>query len=115
MTKNTTGMNFGHQKFNLKITAMKLYNSLLDEFKRQKIGYVSIAIIGQGIIPSIATMLILMSDASKGIILLQLFFVIILCTSFNGAVIVQQKSKVIFNLLLLSVAFSIFIITINSI
>jgi len=113
MTKNTTGMNFGHQKINLKITVMKLYNSLLDEFKKQKMGYASIAIIGQSCIGSVAAMLILMSDASKGMLLIQLFFVTILCMGFNGAVIAQQKTNIIFNLLLISVAFSIFIITIN--
>ena len=92
---------------------MKLYHTLLTEFKDKQMAYAPIAILGQSCTGSIAAMLILMSDVSKGMLLTQLFLVTILCMLFNGSVLAQQKSKDIFNLLLASVAFSIFIITIH--
>ena len=91
---------------------MKLYNDLLEEFKKGQMGYAAIAIIGQSCIGSVAAMMILMSDLSKVPLLVLLFFVTILCMAFNGAILAQLKPKTTFNLLVLSVLFSCIVISI---
>lgn len=88
----------------------KFYNTLLAEFKRAQTGYATIAIIGQSCIGSVAAMLLLMSEMQTSVMLTLLFFVTILCMAYNGAVLAQLKSKAVFNLLLLSVSFSILVI-----
>ena len=94
---------------------MKIYANLLTEFKKNQIGYSAIAIIGQSCLGSVAAMLILKSEAQKVIVLLELFLVIIVCMFFNGAVLAQLKPKITFNLLLLSVVFSILVIAAHTI
>ncbi|WP_047414457.1 hypothetical protein [Cellulophaga sp. Hel_I_12] len=89
---------------------MNLYHHLFTEFKGKQLGYSAIAIIGQSCLGSIAAMLILKSAAPKVALLLELFLVTMVCMSFNAAVLAQLKPKITFNLLLLSVAFSIAII-----
>jgi len=92
---------------------MKLYINLLEEFKNKQMVYATFGILGSSCIGSVAAMLILMSDAPKGLLLTQLFFVTILCMGFNGAVLAQLKSKIVFNMLLTSLAFSVLIIILN--
>tara|TARA_R110002050_G_scaffold67407_2_gene145897 strand:+ start:26233 stop:26517 length:285 start_codon:yes stop_codon:yes gene_type:complete len=94
---------------------MKIYANLLTEFKKNQLGYSAIAIIGQSCLGSVAAMLILKSEAQKVIVLLELFLVIIVCMFFNGAVLAQLKPKITFNLLLLSVLFSILVIAAHTI
>tara|TARA_R110000868_G_scaffold60556_2_gene184806 strand:+ start:14017 stop:14301 length:285 start_codon:yes stop_codon:yes gene_type:complete len=94
---------------------MKIYANLLTEFKKNQLGYSAIAIIGQSCLGSVAAMLILKSEAQKVIVLLELFLVIIVCMFFNGAVLAQLKPKITFNLLLLSVVFSILVIAAHTI
>ncbi|WP_245731282.1 hypothetical protein [Kriegella aquimaris] len=91
----------------------KIYNQVLVEFKRAQTGYATIAIIGQSCIGSVAAMTLLMSDIQTPIMLILLFLVTILCMAFNGAVLAQLKSKAVFNLLILSVSFSILVIIAN--
>jgi len=86
---------------------MKLYDQLLNEFKREQTGYSTIAIIGQSCIGSIAAMLILMNNIPTAIKLTLLFMVTILCMAYNGAVLARLSAKTTFNLLVLSVLFSI--------
>ena len=86
---------------------MRLYNQLLNEFKREQTGYSTIAIIGQSCIGSIAAMLVLMNHMPTAIKLTLLFLVTILCMAYNGAVLARLTAKTTFNLLVLSVLFSI--------
>jgi len=86
---------------------MKLYNQLLNEFKRAQTGYSTIAIIGQSCIGSVAAMVLLMNHMPPAIKLTLLFLVTILCMAYNGAVLAQLSTKTTFNLLVLSVFFSI--------
>ena len=91
----------------------KVYNNLLGEFTRQQTGYSTIAIIAQSCIGSAAAMVLLMSnlhDLSKMVLL---FFVTILCMGYNAAVLAQLKSKITFNMLLVSLLFSCSIIIAN--
>ncbi|RDK89179.1 hypothetical protein [Marinirhabdus gelatinilytica] len=92
----------------------KMYKSLLTEYISGLYGYATIAIIGQSCIGSIAAMLILMNnDLSRNFQIIELFLVVILCMGFNGAVLAQQKGKIQFNILILSVLTSIIFIIIN--
>jgi hypothetical protein len=86
---------------------MKLYNQLFNEFKREQTGYSTIAIIGQSCIGSVAAMVILMNHMSPAIQLPLLFLVTILCMAYNGAVLARLSAKTTFNLLVISVLFSI--------
>ena len=92
---------------------LKWYNGLLTEFKKQQTGYAAIAIIGQSCLGSAAVMLLLMHDMSMAIKMTFVFFITILCMGFNAAVLAQLKSKTTFNLLILSVLFSISVIIAN--
>lgn len=92
---------------------LKEYNKLLAEFKREQTGYSAIAIIVQSCIGSVAAMLLLMGDLQVFPKLSLLFLVIMLCMSYNASVLAQLRSKTTFNLLILSLLFSISIITWN--
>ncbi|APQ17779.1 hypothetical protein [Maribacter hydrothermalis] len=85
---------------------LRVYQSLLAEFKREQTGYASIAIIGQSCLGSAAAMVLLMSGVDQVMNLILLFLVTILCMAFNGAVLAQLSSKITFNLLILTVLFS---------
>tara|TARA_R110002126_G_scaffold21419_4_gene77411 strand:- start:721 stop:1056 length:336 start_codon:yes stop_codon:yes gene_type:complete len=89
---------------------LNLYRSLLAEFKKEQTGYATIAIIGQSCLGSVAAMLLLMSGVQQVTNLVLLFFVTILCMAYNGAVLAQLKVKHTFNILLLSVIFSLVIV-----
>jgi hypothetical protein len=89
---------------------LRVYQSLLSEFKREQTGYASIAIIGQSCLGSAAAMVLLMSGVDQVMNLILLFLVTILCMAFNGAVLAQLSSKITFNLLILTVLFSSIVI-----
>lgn len=89
---------------------VKLYHSLLEEYKKGQSGYATIGIIGQSCIGSAAVMLLLMSDMATFLKMSLLFLVTILCMAFNGAVLAQLRPKFAFNILIISVLFSCSII-----
>ncbi len=97
----------------IKMKPLKLYNHLLAEFKRGETGYATIAIIGQSCIGSVAAMMLLMNHMHPLTKMTMLFLVTILCMAYNGAVLARLKSKVTFNILILSVLLSIIIIIAN--
>ncbi|MFD0799386.1 hypothetical protein ACFQZJ_18080 [Maribacter chungangensis] len=92
---------------------MNLYKSLLEEFKKEQTGYSAIAIIGQSCLGSAAVMLLLMDEMSMAIKMSLVFFVTIFCMAYNAAVLAQLKSKMTFNLLVLSILFSTVVIIVN--
>ncbi|SHJ42150.1 hypothetical protein [Aquimarina spongiae] len=91
---------------------MKIYQSYLEEYEKGIIGYSPIAIIGQSCLGSVAAMFILMNGNSVTQ-MIQLFVVTILCMFYNGAILSQQKPKVSFNLLILSVISSAVFVVFN--
>ncbi len=95
------------------IGLLKIYDSLLAEFKREQTGYASIAIIPQSCIGSAAVMMLLMNDMPTITKMLLLFLVTIFCMAYNGAVLAQLKTKTTFNLLILSIVFSCAVIIAN--
>lgn len=91
---------------------MKFYNDYLNEYKRGLTGYSTIAIIGQSCLASIAVMLILMQGAEVSQVV-QLSLITIVCMAYNAAILSQQKAKISFNILIMSVVLSIILIAIN--
>ncbi|HZJ20988.1 MAG TPA: hypothetical protein VFD35_11635 [Pricia sp.] len=88
---------------------MKVYDNLLTEFKREQTGYASIAIIPQSCSGAVAAMMLLLSGLTFTNLIL-LFVVTMFCMAYNGAVLAHVKSKIMFNLLILSVVFSCLVI-----
>jgi esterase/lipase len=92
---------------------LKWYYDLLAEFKRLQTGYSAIAIIGQSCLGSVAVMLLLMHTMPIAVKMTFVFLVTIFCMMFNAAVLANLKTKLTFNLLWLSVLFSITVIISN--
>jgi len=91
----------------------KIYNRAFTEFKKNQLGYSTIAIIGQSCIGSAAAMVLLMGTMGTALKMILLFFVIIFCMAFNGAVLAQLKPLITFNLLILSIVFSTLVIILH--
>lgn len=91
----------------------KIYDRTFTEFKKNQLGYSTIAIIGQSCIGSAAAMVLLMGSMDMVLKMILLFLVIICCMAFNGAVLAQLKPLTTFNLLVLSIVFNTLIITLH--
>ena len=91
---------------------MSYYQKYLDGYTRGFVGFNTLGILFQSCWGSVAAMTVLQNGNSPRQ-MVQLFFVVILCMGFNGAVLAQQKPKVIFNLLLASVFVNAFILLLN--
>lgn len=91
---------------------MSLYNKYFGVFERGFIGYCTLGILAQSCLGSIAAMSILQNGTSAGN-MVQLFLIVVSCMAFNGAVLAQQKPKVVFNILIWSVLLSIVISAVN--
>lgn len=76
-------------------------------------GFNALAVMVQSCIGGIAAMMVLHNGASPAQ-MIQLFFVVILASGFNGAVLSQQKPKLVFDLLLLSVIGNSLIAIVNA-
>lgn len=92
---------------------LSFYHNLLTEFKKQQMGYAAIAIIAQSCLGSAAVMLLLMHNMPTAAKMIFVFFITIFCMAYNAAVLAQLTSKTTFNLLILSVVFSISVIIAN--
>ncbi len=103
--------NSGHR--NKENSLLRLYNSLLAEFGRMKLGYETLALLAQSCLGGIAAMLVLKNDTFPALKITELFFVTLLAMGFNAAVLVNLKSKLAFNILITSVLFSILMIVVN--
>lgn len=106
----------GTKKTETKVTnnrLLKEYYKLLTEFKREQTGYSAIAIIVQSCIGSVSAMLLLMGNLQVFPKMGLLFLVIMLCMGYNASVLAQLRSKTTFNLLIVSLLFSMGIIAWN--
>ena len=90
----------------------RLYKNYLEEYKTGLIGYATIAILGQSCLGSIAVMYLLQTGTTS-FQMIQLFFVTVFCLFYNGAIISQQKPRLSFNLLIISVLVSFLVICVN--
>jgi len=84
---------------------MNTYNKYFDVFERGFIGYSTLGVLAQSCMGSIAAMSILQNGTSVPN-MFQLFLVVVSCMAFNGAVLAQQKPKVVFNILIWSLLLS---------
>lgn len=84
---------------------MNLYNKSFAAFQKGFIGYSTLGVLGQSCMGSIAAMAILQNGTSVAN-MFQLFLVVASCMAFNGAVLAQQKPKVVFNILIWSASLS---------
>ena len=97
----------------LKTKIMTLYQKTLGDFRKGFMGFATLAIIGQSCLGSAAAMYILQNGTSFWQ-MIQLAAVVIACMFLNGAVLSQQKPKLVFDLLLGSIFISIFTIVLNT-
>ena len=91
---------------------MSYYQKYLDGYTRGFVGFNTLGILFQSCWGSVAAMMVLQNGNTPRQ-MVQLFFVVILCMGFNGAVLAQQKPKIVFNLLLASVFINAFILLLN--
>ncbi|MCP9198705.1 hypothetical protein MKO06_02215 [Gramella sp. GC03-9] len=91
---------------------MKLYTKLYEDFNEMYLGYAGLAIIASSCLGSIAAMLILMNGHGVAN-MLQLMAVVIVCMTFNAAVLAQLKTKFVFNSLIFSLLVSTIFIVVN--
>jgi len=91
---------------------MKTFQKYLQNYERGIIGFATISILGQSCLGSIAAMFILMGGTTPAQ-MVQLFFVTIFCMIYNGAVLSQQKAKLSFGILAISVSLSLITIVLN--
>lgn len=91
---------------------MEIYSKLLEDFKELYIGYSALAIILSSCLGSIAIMMILI-NGNNLLQMIELFFVVSVCMAYNTSVISQQKPKIVFNSLIVSLSTSIIFIIIN--
>ena len=92
---------------------MTLYNKTLADFNNNFIGFATLIVIGQSCLGSAAAMNVLKNGTSL-IQMLQLGVIVLICMLVNTSILAQMKHKVIFNLTILSVIFSVFFIFINT-
>lgn len=91
---------------------MSTYQKYLDNYTRGLMGYNTLAILGQSCLGGIAAMFVLQNGTSPAQ-MIQLFLVTIFCSGFNGAILSQQKPKLIFNLLITTIIINTFLILLN--
>ena len=92
---------------------MSLYQKTLADFNNNFIGFSTLIVIGQSCLGSAAAMNILRNGTSL-IQMFQLGVIVLICMFVNCAILAQMKHKVIFNLTILSVISSVFLIFINT-
>ncbi len=92
---------------------MTLYQKTFQDFEEGYLGFTTLAIIGQSCLGGAAAMYILQNGVSL-FQMIQLTFVVLACSFVNGAILSQQKHKLVFNLIIISVAISAFMIVLNT-
>nr|WP_294936157.1 hypothetical protein [uncultured Flavobacterium sp.] len=92
---------------------MTLYQKTLQDFTRGYMGFATLAIIGQSCLGGAAAMYILQNGTSLRQ-MVQLAMVVFACSIVNGAILAQQKPKLVFNLIITSVFISILMIVLNT-
>lgn len=93
---------------------MTLYKKTLTGFDNNFIGSATLIVIGQSCLGSAAAMNVLKNGTTLAQ-MLQLAVIVLICMLVNTSILAQMKHKVILNLTIISVFFSILFIIINSI
>lgn len=95
------------------IEIMTLYQKTFQDFERGYLGFTTLAIIGQSCLGGAAAMYILQNGVSL-FQMIQLTMVVLACSFVNGAILSQQKHKLVFDLIIISVVVSILTILLNT-
>lgn len=91
---------------------MSTYDKFLDNYTKGFMGFNTLAILAQSCLGGIAAMFVLQNGNTPAQ-MVQLFFITIFCSGFNGSVLAQQKPKVVFNLLITTVILNLALILLN--
>lgn len=92
---------------------MSLYQKTLEDFQRGYLGFATLSIIGQSCLGGAAAMYILQNGTSF-FQMTQLAIIVLACSLVNGAILAQQKPKLVFNLIITSVVLSAVMIILNT-
>lgn len=93
---------------------MTVYQKTFQNFEEGYLGFTTLAIIGQSCLGGAAAMYILQNGISL-LQMIQLALVVLASSFVNGAILSQQKHKLVFNLIIASVVISVLAILINTI
>lgn len=91
---------------------MNTYEKIFHQFEYGFFGSCTLGILASSCIGGIAAMAVLQNGTSPAQIF-QLFLVVASAMTFNGSVLSQQKPKVVFNTLLLSIVVNTVLIAFN--
>ena len=91
---------------------MNTYDKYLGRFEHGFFANSTLGVLVQSCVGGIAAMAVL-ENGNSLIQMIQLFFVVILAVGYNGAILSQQKPKVVFNFLIWSVGLNFLIAIIN--
>lgn len=91
---------------------MNTYQKIFSQFEYGFFGSITLGILGSSCLGGIAAMAVLQNGTSPAQ-MFQLFLVVASAMTFNGSVLSQQKPKVIFNLLIASVAINTILTAVN--
>ncbi|WP_025739740.1 hypothetical protein [Aquimarina pacifica] len=78
-----------------------MYSKLINSFRQMYMAYIPLSIILSSCLGSIAAMYILMQERSL-LQIIELTICVIICMTFNAAILAQMKPKFVFNLLIAS-------------
>ncbi len=92
---------------------MKIYNKYLSDFKSMYLANMTLGLILQSCVGSIAAMFILTNNDFHLSSYLQLTLCVIVSMAYNASALAQLSYKVTFNLLLLSLSVNILLIIFN--
>lgn len=92
---------------------MTVYQKTFQNFEEGYLGFTTLAIIGQSCLGGAAAMYILQNGISL-LQMIQLALVVLASSFVNGAILSQQKHKLVFNLIIASVVISVLAILINT-
>ncbi len=76
---------------------MSTYQNLLQNYTRGYMGFSTLGVMVQSCVGGLAAMAILMNGNSP-VQMVQLFVAVVLCVSYNGALLSQLPAKITFNL-----------------
>lgn len=91
---------------------MSLYQKTLANYEEGFFGYIPIGVIVQSCIGSVAAMYVLSNGNSIGQ-MLQLLLVVATCMVYNGAVLSNQKPRIVFHTLAISIVVNTIVAIIN--
>jgi ABC-type uncharacterized transport system permease subunit len=91
---------------------MSTYQNYLQNYTRGFLGFSTLSVMVQSCLGGLAAMAILMNGNSP-VQMVQLFIAVVMCVSFNGAVLSQLSAKTTFNLLLASLVVNTVLFIIN--